>query len=512
MADLAVSGIQLKKLIKKTKKAPLSFGFNPASAPENSVMTMSLKKKAPKALGKEAKDLGEGSKVAFGTASLDGKILKLMVERTLPALAKNVKKFLKFNKIMLNVEIYDESGNLLESDVEDNLPDDPDMEGSEDDVDLEEVSDDDEDAVAAEADDPMGPLHDRYAGLTVRWHEMPNAQALEGPFAKVQALIDAGNAAASTAGMDKLEAAMARIAAPSAETAPGGPPTDMRALMARFSNLKTGVGAVPNEPVRARLIEALKGAAGLLKDGNLDGADAAMTRIKAALDKLGTTAQPNTAPAPPPAPSSAPAPEVVSPAEAAKADTQRRMADLKTDLGKLKTFAPEGLTDLLGELATFQQLVKAGSYEQAADLMDEIELEMATMLPPSNVGFQKLRLRWLDAKKAAASDIDKLRKALLAEFSDPDSTKSADRLDEILERFNEGLADTLDLFNSAEAGNVRVGHKDSARAIVTEYLNFLAGSPLVNHAENNPFIPISLRVTLTQPLLLLDAELAKAGA
>ena len=45
----------------------------------------------------------------------------------MPTLARKVKKYLKANKINLNVQIADRNGNIIDSDIEDDIPDDPDF-------------------------------------------------------------------------------------------------------------------------------------------------------------------------------------------------------------------------------------------------------------------------------------------------------------------------------------------------------------------------------------------------
>lgn len=493
MSELAHTTDELKGLLKVARKKPVSFGLNLGKQDSEHYFLLDRRKK-PEMLGRTAKAEGPGKKFACGTAEVDGKILNLTCIKVIPAIAKKLKKFLKSQKITLNVQILDEDGTVLESEIE-QLPDDPE-ENSEEVIHGDTPTDD------------MAPLRARFAALHGRFEDMENADVLTGPFARVQALISDGNAAASSAGLDKLEAAMAKIA--DAAPAPGGVSSstvDPGELKTRFMAVKAEVTAVEAKPVRAKLVEALKVAAGQLQSGSLEDCGATLGKIEAALVKLG--AVPQAPEAPPPPPPTAKAEEPVNPA---KADAQKRLGDLKASIGKLKDMDPELAQSMRGDLVAFQKFMSDGAFEEAADLMDDIELELASMLPPSNVNFQKLRLRWMDAKKTAGSDISSLRAALLAEFDDPESTRSADRLDEVLASFNEGLADTLDQFNNAEKGDVRSGFKTEARKIVTDYIGFLESSPLVNHVENNPFVSVPLRVTLTQPLMLLDAELAKAGA
>lgn len=124
MAESRVEGPDLKKMVRLARKRPVSFGFNPAQSDADTYLAMHKKLAAPR-LGKETKKEGETAKVAFGTASVDGKCLNLTCERTLPAMAKRMKRYLKYNKVTLNVQVMDAQGNVLESDIEEDLADDP---------------------------------------------------------------------------------------------------------------------------------------------------------------------------------------------------------------------------------------------------------------------------------------------------------------------------------------------------------------------------------------------------
>lgn len=496
MSELAHTTDELKGLLKVARKKPVSFGLNLGKQDSEHYFLLDRRKK-PEMLGRTAKAEGPGKKFACGTAEIDGKVLNLTCIKVIPAIAKKLKKFLKSQKITLNVQILDADGTVLDADIE-QLPDDP-----------EENIEDSVQAVAP-ADD-MAPLLARFAELHGRFQEMENADVLTGPFARVQALLSDANVSASSAGMDKLEAAMAKIAGAASTAKDASLSTENSSgLKDRILTMKVAISAVEVKPVRAKLVEALKAAAGQLQRGLVKDCDVTLGKIEAALAKLGSLPQAPAAPPPPPTPPAVE--EVVKPAKPAKAEAQKRLGDLKASMGKLKAMDPGLAQTMRGDLVAFQKFMGEGAFEQAADLMDDIELKLASMLPPSNVNFQKLRLRWMDAKKVAGSDISSLRTVLLAEFDDPESTRSADRLDEVLESFNDGLADTLDQFNNSEQGGIRTGFKTKAREIVTDYIGFLESSPLVNHVENNPFISVPLRVTLTQPLMLLDAELAKAGA
>lgn len=121
MSEFSVAGDELKKLLKVSTKQPVSFAYCPGSSVDTDLFGLH-RKKSPDIMAKSLKSEGDGPKVAFGMAQMEGKVISLRCERVLPALAKKVKKFLKLNKVMKNVRVLDADGNLLEEDIED-LPD-----------------------------------------------------------------------------------------------------------------------------------------------------------------------------------------------------------------------------------------------------------------------------------------------------------------------------------------------------------------------------------------------------
>lgn len=126
MGAFDVRGGELKKLIKLAKKQPVNFAYNPGSGPKDDYFGMDRRKPA-KVIGKAAKDEGAGTKAAFGTATVEGKILSLSCIRTVPSIAKKLKKYLLSEKIRLNIQVLDESGKVLEAEIEEDLPEDPEL-------------------------------------------------------------------------------------------------------------------------------------------------------------------------------------------------------------------------------------------------------------------------------------------------------------------------------------------------------------------------------------------------
>ncbi len=176
MGDFAVEGSELKKMVKLAKKEPVSFAFNPGKSEEDAYCGMH-RTKPPAQLGKEAKDSGEGGKFTFGTAAVQGKTISLTCLRDLPGLAKRFKKYLKSQKVMLNVVIMDADGNVIDSDIEEGLPDDPELEGED-----EGNAPQDGQAAIPEAPPPPDPnaIMKRLAALRERITALPPRGAGQG--------------------------------------------------------------------------------------------------------------------------------------------------------------------------------------------------------------------------------------------------------------------------------------------------------------------------------------------
>jgi len=173
MSEFAVKGAELKKMLGIAKNGPINFGFSPGKSDATSVLCMHRTKSA-KALGTAAKDDSNGNMFSYGTAEVIGKTLRLTCERLgIPKLATKVKRFLKSQKAALNVEIFNDQGVCLDGDVEDDLPDDPDL--------LEGDGDDKASVTAAKSSSPgqMKPLDAERAKLAAQLSTLsPRIKAL----------------------------------------------------------------------------------------------------------------------------------------------------------------------------------------------------------------------------------------------------------------------------------------------------------------------------------------------
>jgi len=206
MSEYQVEGADLKKLILLAKKNPVAFGFNPSKTIAESYLAMH-RKKAPRFLGKDAKDEGAGQKAAFGMFKVEGKLIVLQCERVVPALAMNLKKYLGLQKIKLNIEVRDETGAVLEADIED-LPDDPELAGEAGD----DGAEDDGDSVEAERQDSVKPIwlaaEAKYTPLVARAVSealVADPSKLKAAFAYAQGMAEKGNFAGAMKVVDRIK-------------------------------------------------------------------------------------------------------------------------------------------------------------------------------------------------------------------------------------------------------------------------------------------------------------------
>ncbi|MEP5630798.1 MAG: hypothetical protein ABJP79_02830 [Tateyamaria sp.] len=196
MADIALHGPELLKLVALAKKRDLNFAYCPGNDPAEDVFVLD-RKKNPEILGRSARGEGSGTKICFGTAKVKGKVMLLTCERELPQTAKKLKKFLKFESIAMNIVVMDIEGNILEEDVED-LGEDPDE------------ADDADDG----ADEQLNQLKSRAAKLQVAVKNVPTEARppLTNAFKDAVGAMQGGNLDKADATFSKIEEAITKLA------------------------------------------------------------------------------------------------------------------------------------------------------------------------------------------------------------------------------------------------------------------------------------------------------------
>ncbi len=304
MPDTKVEGVELKKLIKKGKRRPLSFAFCPG--PKGDHIILIDKRKKPDVLSRIARRDGPGNRVAYGTFVVKAKILELTCVKEIPNMAMSLRKHLKSNKIFLNILIINLQGEVLERDDEE-LPDDPDWDRDDDDDDDDDAPQEDDAVQTADTVPDTVPdsavakaaLAGRIKAVQPAISTVPgsNGEVLKKAFAKAVSQIKSGDLKAAEHTISMLEAAAAKLAAsasggqtpPAKATPPAGAAPDARtlarSLALRANALKQQIQGIP-DPAAKQLTKALQGAVKQIRAGELAGADTLLTRIEGAAERV----------------------------------------------------------------------------------------------------------------------------------------------------------------------------------------------------------------------------------
>lgn len=132
----------------------------------------------------------------------------------------------------------------------------------------------------------------------------------------------------------------------------------------------------------------------------------------------------------------------------------------------------------------------------------------------SLVNLQKSRLAWLATRKSVKEQLQKLESTIVAELKgDPDVPNlSSDirKLDEVLQRLDERLADKLDEALNASDPKVRQRLHQEASALMTAYRDYVSRDAFVAELETNPFMPLALRTTVLGTLTAMQKTLGSA--
>lgn len=290
MAEFALAGNDLKRMVKVAKTQPLPFAYCPGPTTPEDLLAMHRTKPGA-TMAKELRATGEGSKVAFGTVAVNGKLMELACERHLPNLAKRIKRFLKLNKVSLNVQVLDADGNVVDSDIEE-LPDDP------DDLLDEDSADDATPATFDEGNaDPSETDAAQLRSLTERFRSVQpfvmsvtgtSADAVRKALASGIGLLKSGDLVQAEKTVVALEAMRSRDDG----GAQAKPPSDdgaLRGLAVRLQALAPRVAAAP-AAMSERLRASLTAAVGAVKGGDAARAEQLVAAIEAVMAKIGDTA------------------------------------------------------------------------------------------------------------------------------------------------------------------------------------------------------------------------------
>jgi hypothetical protein len=492
MGDFAVEGSELKKMVKLAKKGPISFAFNPGKSDDEGYCGMH-RNKPPAMLGKEAKDEGEGGKFTFGTAQVQGKEIRLTCLRELPGLAKRFKKYLKTQKVMLNVVILDENGNVLDSDIEEGLPDDPELEGEAEEQEDEEIP---------QAPPPIDPgaLMQRLTALRGQITALsPEAQGkVAGPFKQLVDLVKSNDLERATTGADRLEQAVKLLASQQpqtpVQTPPQAPPQpqapqgqgdqQLQKLMEYASGTRERIEARPNDAARTQLLAAMDKIDGHIKAKEAEAAIALLKRVGDILKTL-----PDPAAQPPQAPDGQ--------ANPARAEWESRFYAMQPVIDRALS---EGLIEKVDDLRKLRDwttgMAMQGAHDKALQALPRIEALLETIdedgptafeqeIPAEVKPFATARLRWSGARATMMSEVGKLVALIQAEAAQDDMLADAAANLGVLTRnvakLDARLEDKLDAIVNAPAGD-RDRLKGEARTLIGEYEKELS-TPFFNEID-----------------------------
>ena len=486
MGEFALEGDELKKLIKVAKKRPIAFAFSPGSGDDDAIFALHRKRK-PDILGKAVKKEGEGSKIAYGLCEVQGKNMTLTCERECPQLAKRLKRWLKAQKAPHNVICFDESGNQIDSDVED-LPDDPmyDEPGVDDEEDEDDAGQGGLDAKELEA---------RLRKITQEAAALPpekNKQLLAALKSAVTAL-KGGNLPTVKNTLDAVEQAMGKMA--------GGPSKEdlqrQRDLAAELGKCRKDMAGRPD-------IEKLQivwdMAAKMVKAQDFGRAQQTLEKLKEALAK---------------APAASPEetlwqqkglPHIQAANEAIKAG-HGDVSRLQAAVAYAMEAAASG--DFKKAMATAERLAKAiQQLEASGDTRNEAERTVDANVVP----FRQARVLWSKAKAKLNSELSKLQSEIIKACAGIPELSGVENDTKILfsylEALDERLEDQLDELINAESSEARNKLKDVCRKTIREYLGELESEFFRDVDNNNGFTKVQVRATAVAALNEVERQLA----
>ncbi|HEX5325935.1 MAG TPA: hypothetical protein VFW75_04640 [Acetobacteraceae bacterium] len=186
---------------------------------------------------------------------------------------------------------------------------------------------------------------------------------------------------------------------------------------------------------------------------------------------------------------------------------------------------PPNRTALNAVMAFVTEQMEAGATDRATSGLDRLEKMLAdpaaatkpTVRPTDEslfavvrsdgqlVAYRKLLLVWDAAKKQAQGQIDGLKTAIGR--ASPALAKSADILDGVMGRLNQGLADAIDAALNASGTSERAREHARAAELARSYLMIVNFDPVFQLVDRNPVTPLTLRATLGDALKQLVAAL-----
>jgi len=127
------------------------------------------------------------------------------------------------------------------------------------------------------------------------------------------------------------------------------------------------------------------------------------------------------------------------------------------------------------------------------------------------VAFTQSRLIWDTTRKQVQAELQKLEKTILAECEEePDFKTIASNskiLYTVLDFLDERLIDKLDEALNADTPEKRTALHNEARDIIDEYVDYVAADELLHDIDDNGFLDIRIRDTVSSQLETISRNL-----
>ncbi len=488
---------ELQSLIQVARKRDVNFAVCMGKKPEGTIFYMHRKKDFG-ILARLAKKAGETAKLAFGTCSVKGKILKLGCEEDPPtAMARHMKLFLKENGMPFKVAILDRYGEEIES-----------------------SGDEDEEELEATGAAP-GPEEDENAAAAKKWRALvakvdpiyvaamgtnpPNRTQLEAAWVTALEKAEAQDFETAT----KIVARILPTLQATADTSEEAAPDPMEAQWIRIADeiAKLYDAAMKtNPPNRTQLEAAWAMATEKAEAEDYATAMKIVERLRPNLEAVAETAEQEAGPG--------------GPEAAAWASRKSVMEELYTNA--MKTNPPDA-SKFSAAWAMATEKADGGDYASATKIADRLEPLLRTAIaargapgtediPTNVVAFQRSRIEWIDTRRTMMSEMKKLEGAISAVCGgNPDLAQIVSQVTSLSERlnaFDTQLEDILEQITVTPEGDARSALKRDAQAKIAEYQNTLNSDFFNDVDTNNGFANVNVASAAKEKLGTISKALA----
>ena len=156
--------------------------------------------------------------------------------------------------------------------------------------------------------------------------------------------------------------------------------------------------------------------------------------------------------------------------------------------------------------------LKTGNLSYAAAALAQLKRELDTpVIQAGATVFAKSRLAWIATRQKVGVDIGKLGAELGKAYAGSpvaaEITKAfASKTGQLMGLFDDRLVVAIDAVMQNDAPDKRDELVTKARDIAKDFLGTVNSEPLIDELDDNPFVPLNVRATLTATL----SSLAKA--